>query len=82
MNGNGSPISIFLELLSESTNLNPNTNGLIYTMDNVILVKETETERTDYFLIQEAERLIRESDKLLARIEAITEWSEEWSCYC
>ena len=76
MNGNGSPISIsiFLELLSESSKLNPNTNtnGLISTMDDVILVKETETEMSDFFLTQEAERLIRESDELLGRIEAIT----------
>ena len=76
MNGNGSPISIsiFLELLSESGKLNPNTNtnGLISTMDDVILVKETETEMSDFFLTQEAERLIRESDELLGRIEAIT----------
>ena len=72
MNGNGSPISIsiFLELLSESGKLNP--NGLISTMDDVILVKETETEMSDFFLTQEAERLIRESDELLGRIEAIT----------
>ena len=65
MNGNGSPISIsiFLELLSESSKLNPNTNtnGLISTMDDVILVKETETEMSDFFLTQE-----------LGRIEAIT----------
>ena len=72
MNGNGSPISIsiFLEILSESGKLNP--NGLISTMDDVILVKETETEMSDFFLTQEAERLIRESDELLGRIEAIT----------